>query len=366
MPSLSDELIYSAEDIVHKWYEASRLSSHPKGVDEHLLKNRIGDHLRLIGEQLKNLSSAEEPGEMWKLVDRLDPELRVRQHVAIEEVVQEYCTVLDVVRNWIEERRIDVPFVEYSYFYRALFELTAESVRRYSIEQANIVAAERAKYLASLAHQMRGPLSSLTVLIDQVKRSGLSGQQLNETVVQISDRSLKRLVALIENVLKLERFNPDEIAVRPQVVRPVDIVRNVLADNQHDAAERGLRLENAVDISLAMQIDPELFLDAISNLVQNAVKYTTSGFVRVESLEEDDEVVFKVIDSGSGVSPEQIENLFRLVQPGEAGGVGIGLLIVSRAVRAQGGTVGVESKPGKGSTFWFRLLRVITPRDVEL
>src|SRR5204863_8084162 len=108
MPSLSDELIYSAEDIAHKWYEAWRLSSHPKGVDEHLLKNRIGDHLRLTGEQLKNLSSAEEPGEKGKLVDRRDPELRVRQHVASEEVGQQYCTVLDEPRNWIEERRMVV------------------------------------------------------------------------------------------------------------------------------------------------------------------------------------------------------------------------------------------------------------------
>jgi len=217
MGSLSDELICSAGDIARKCYEALMQSSHPpKDLDEDLLRNSLGAHLRFVGEQLKNLSSAEKTGEMWKLVERLDPELLVG-HIPIEEVVQEYSTVLDVVRNWIEERNIDVPFLEYSYFYRALFELTAESVRRYSIEQANIIAAERAKYLASLAHQMRGPLSSLTVLLDQVKRAGHSGYQINETVVEISDRSLKRVVALIENVLKLERFKPDEIAVQPQV-----------------------------------------------------------------------------------------------------------------------------------------------------
>src|SRR5262245_57270288 len=140
MASLSDELIDSTEDIVRKWYDAWMLSSHPP-IDggEHSLKDRLGAQLRLIGKQLKNLGTAEEPREMWKPMERLDPELRVAQNIPIEEVVQEYSIVLDVVRNWIEERGIDVPFPEYSYFYRALFELTAESVRRYSIEQANIV-----------------------------------------------------------------------------------------------------------------------------------------------------------------------------------------------------------------------------------
>ena len=362
MASLSDELIYSAEEIAQKCYQAWMQSPHPpKDGNEDLLRKSLTAHLQFIGEQLKNLSSAEQTGEMWKLIDRLDPEFLVG-HMPIEDVVQEYSTVLDVVRNWIEERSIDVPFLEYSYFYRALLELTAESVRRYSIEQASIIAGERAKYLASLAHQMRGPLSSLTVLVDQVKSS--SGHQINEKIVQISDRSLKRLVALIENVLKLERFKPEEIAVRPQVVRPADIVRNVLADNQHDAAAKGLRLENAIDSSLQMQIDPELFLDAVGNLIQNAVKYTQSGFVRVEGHEELDGVVFKIIDSGPGLSAGRKKNLFQTLQPGEAGGVGIGLVIVNRAVTAQGGSLGVDSNAGKGSTFWFRLPRVIEAREV--
>lgn len=363
MSSFSDELIDSAELIAQRWYEAWTRSS-PSHIDvgEHSLKRSLADQLRLIGKQLRSRSAAEHPEELSRLLERLDPQLRAAQHASIEEVAQEYSTLVDVVRNWIEECAIDVPFAEYSYFYRVVFELTAESVRRYSIQQANIISGERAKYLASLAHQMRGPLSSISVLIDHVKRAKLSGEEINETIVQISDRNLRRLVSLIDNVLKLERFKPAEISVRPQLVRPADIVGNVLADNQHDAAAKGLRLENAVDGALRLQLDPELFLDAISNMIQNAVKYTTSGFVRVESHEQQDEIVFSVIDSGPGMLAEQAKTLFRMFQPGQAGGVGIGLLIAQRAVAAQAGTVGVESKPGKGSVFWLRLPRVVEAR----
>jgi signal transduction histidine kinase len=319
--------------------------------------------LRLIGEQLKNFGTAEEPEEMWKLVNRLEPELRIAQQIPIHEVVQEYCIAVDVVRDWIEERKIEVPFHEYSYFYRALFELTAESIRRYSTRQAEIVTEERARYLAGLAHQMRGPLSSFPVLIDQARQAAISGAEINESVVQICDRNLKRLVSLIENVLKLERFKPDEIVVSPQRTTPSVIVANVLADNDHDAASKGLRLENAVDPSLEMETDPELLLDAMSNLIQNAVKYTSSGFVRVEGRAEGDRILFRVIDSGRGIPDEQRSTLFRTVQPGEAGGGGIGLLIVQRAVAALGGTVGLESNPGGGSVFWFRLPGLVAGKN---
>ena len=108
---------------------------------------------------------------------------------------------------------IEVPFDEYSYFHKALFELTAESVRRYSIEQASVISEERALYLATLAHQMRNPLSSISVLLHQLRESRAAGRDLEDTVIDTASRNLERLVAIIEGVLKLERFKPGEISI---------------------------------------------------------------------------------------------------------------------------------------------------------
>src|SRR5207302_1072620 len=113
------------------------------------------------------------------------------------------------------------------------------------------------------------------------------------------------------------------------------------------SSDLGVRLENLADASLKMEIDPALFLDAIGNLVQNAVKYTSSGFVRVETEEQPDGAIFKVVDSGDGIPSGQQETLFQAIQPGRGGGVGIGLLIVQRAVIAQGGALGFESVSGQ-------------------
>jgi len=364
MGSLSEELINSTDAIVQRWYEAWRNSTHPhRDVSEELIKSKLALQLRTIGEQIAKLTAAENPEQMWQSVARLDPELRIGQNIAIEEVVQEYSLAVDVVRSWLEERKIEVPFNEYSYFHKAFFELTAESVRRYSIEQAKRISEERALHLATIAHQMRGPLSSFAVLLYQIRESRNAGYDVKQSVVDMAQRNLERLLSLIEGVLKLERFKPGEICIRPQMMHPVDVVRNVLADNEHDANAKGVRLENFVDQSLQMSIDPTLFLDAMSNVVQNAVKFTQSGFVRVSAEEHGEDVIFKVSDSGPGIPEEQQKTLFRTIQPGSKGGSGIGLLILERAVTAAGGTFGVQSELGKGSEFWFRIPRCIAPRE---
>jgi hypothetical protein len=159
----------------------------------------------------------------------------------------------------------------------------------------------------------------------------------------------------------LDRFKPEEITVRPQLVRPADIVANVFADNEHDAAAKGLRLENAIDDSLKVQIDPELFLDAISNLIQNAVKYTTSGFVRVESHEQEDDIVFSNRfrqRCTCGTSKDFVSD----VSTGTGSWRRYRFDYRSASRCCPGGTVGVESTPGAGSVFWFRLPRVVGAR----
>lgn len=97
--------------------------------------------------------------------------------------------------------------------------------------------------------------------------------------------------------------------------------------------------------------------------MQNAVKFTPAGFVIVEAEQQRDDIIFRVRDSGPGISKRRQESLFREAQPGSAGGVGIGLQIAQHAASAMNGTIAVESQPGQGSTFWLRLPRVVAPKN---
>jgi two-component system, OmpR family, sensor histidine kinase SenX3 len=360
MSSLGEELRDNHLALVQRWYEQWRAGATPHhGVAEAALKDHLSPQLRLIGEQLLDLSAAENPGQMWKVTERLDPEARVTQEIPIEEVVREYDLAIDVVRTWIEERRIEVSFLEYSYFYRSMFELTAESVRRYVEHQAGEVRKQRAHYLAAVMHQLRTPLSALSI---QAELLGRNEQRPSAEAIDKLRRNVRRISVLVDGILRLERFHTWEVPVRPEEVHPAHLVDGIVSDHEPQAARMGLRFEAHVNRSLRMTLDPDLFLDALSNLVGNAVKYTTEGFVIVEAQEEAESVVFHVRDSGPGIAAEKQTELFKQAQPGSLGGAGIGLQIAQHAAQAQGGLIEVHSEVGKGSVFSLRLPRVVAAR----
>src|SRR5690606_10156156 len=119
--------------------------------------------------------------------------------------------------------------------------------------------------------------------------------------------------------------------VHPRVVYPADLIDATVQDYESDARHKGLRLEVHINRTLKMKIDPDLFIDAFSNLFQNAIKYTSQGFVSVTTEEKEDSVLFRVEDSGPGISTERQMELFQLTQPMAPGGAGIGLSIAYRA-----------------------------------
>ena len=360
MSSLADELTENADDVVQRWYERWKKSRHPHPeLSEAALKDNLAVQLRIIGEQLRELERAECPEDMWKVTARLDPEMRVEQEIPIEEVVQEYRLAVSTIRDWIHDRNIEVSFEDYSYLFDALFELAAESVRRYATHQAEKLREERGHYLAGVMHQLRNPLAALTMRVDMASQKGSADSGELDKL----RRSAHRLRTLVDGILRLERFRPDATPVHPQEVLLAELVHDVMSESDAEARRKGLRFEAHVDPSCRAVVDRELFFDALGNLVQNAVKFTRHGYVCVELAASDGRIELRVRDSGPGISVEERATLFKDVQPGAAGGVGIGLRIAQHAAQAQQGRIDVESEPGKGSTFTLHLPRIVEARN---
>lgn len=279
MSKLALALIENHERVTQLWYDAWRQSKspHPE-IDEAALKDHLSTQLLRIGEQMKDLNLASSPENNWKRLDRMDPEARVDQNMPIEEVVDEYSLVLDVLRQWIKGNDLTPSFDEYTYLFQNIFELTSESVRRYQICRQEQIKRERSEYLAGLTHQMRTPISTLMMQMQIMERQG----KINPSSVAVCQRNLERLSLMVNTVMRLERFKPEDLPVRPQYIYPAQLVDQCLEDYQPTASHKDLRLEADVDHTLDMHIDPDLFLDVLGNLVDNAVKYTNKGFVRVE------------------------------------------------------------------------------------
>jgi two-component system sensor histidine kinase SenX3 len=209
-------------------------------------------------------------------------------------------------------------------------------------------------------HQLRTPLSALSL---QVELLGRNEQRTDVEVINKLRRNVRRVRVLVDGILRLERFQTWEVPVRPEEVHPAQLVDGIVSDHEVEASRKGLRFEAHVNRSLRMTLDSDLFLDALGNLVSNAVKYTLRGVVIVDAEEEADSVVFSVRDSGPGIAAEKQQELFKHAQPGSVGGAGIGLQIAQHAAQAQGGSLAVQSELGKGSVFSLRLPRAVAARN---
>ncbi|MDX1584483.1 MAG: HAMP domain-containing sensor histidine kinase, partial [Thermoanaerobaculia bacterium] len=176
-------------------------------------------------------------------------------------------------------------------------------------------------------------------------------------------RCTRRLKLLTEGLMRLERFRPDEVPVRPRPLDLTEFVEELITDYRYDAESKGLRIETDLEPDLELRADPDLMHDAVANLVENAIKYTDEGFVRIATRHRDSIVMIAVSDSGEGISEKRQEELFDPVIPDKPGGVGLGLNVAIHAARAQSGTIEFESAQGKGSTFTIELPKEVEPRE---
>jgi signal transduction histidine kinase len=262
-------------------------------------------------------------------------------------------------------------------------ERTADLLHLNMALEATVVEMERAKdeaeranrtkseFLSRMSHELRTPLHAILGFGQLLQGAGLPPQdrQNVEDIVKAG----RHLLQLVDEVLDLARL---EAGRAPSEVEPVE-AGEVLAealDLVRPAAERAaakLAVPEPTSIPVHVLADRRRLKQVLINLLSNAVKYGgRGGTVSVECGEPVAGVVrFSVRDTGPGISREQQARLFvpfeRLgAERGEIDGIGLGLALSRRFAETMGGSIGVDSEPGKGSTFWVELPRVDEPKPV--
>jgi hypothetical protein len=167
---------------------------------------------------------------------------------------------------------------------------------------------------------MRTPLMALNFKIELMQ----SKQPFADAAdFEMLRRNVRRLKHLADGVMRLERSKISEIPVRPVPIEVERYVRNVVADLREEAERKGQRVDVDVDPSLRAELDPDLMTDALGNFIDNAIRHTAHGIVRVAVEQAGDRLVFVVIDQGPGLPEEQRNAPFTPSQP-TAGGAGLG------------------------------------------
>lgn len=214
--------------------------------------------------------------------------------------------------------------------------------------------------LAVVAHELQAPIALLRSSLEQVVTSPLD-EDVRRTLLSRCLEEVDRLERLVVDLLLLGRAASDDLPNECSFFDLKALVVGVIERFASRCREKDLRLGHRLSGPVSLSANEGQIERIVSNLVDNALKYTRSGGrVEVEMLLEDQEVALTVSDTGEGIPREHLEHIFRrfyrVRREGEApSGSGLGLTIARTLAERNGGTLSVESRPGQGSRFTLRL-----------
>lgn len=228
------------------------------------------------------------------------------------------------------------------------------------ITHARKLEQMRTDFVANVTHELRTPLTSIRGFAETLLDGALEDPETSRNFVEIIRREGEHLGALIEDLLDLSRIESGRMRMQPQEVSLTNFVNESLSGLHQKAVNQGTDLLLEVPEGLTLRVDPSRLAQVLINLVDNALKYTPAGgSVRVAVVELNEYVRFQVADTGTGIPradlPRIFERFYRVdkARTRKTGGTGLGLSIVKHIVEAHGGTIGVESELGMGTTFTF-------------
>ena len=234
-------------------------------------------------------------------------------------------------------------------------------------EAAESASQAKSRFLATMSHEIRTPMNGILGMAQLLLAPDLpAGERLDYARTILN--SGQTLMTLLNDVLDLSKIEAGKFELSDAVFSPQQLIHESVALFSASAREKSLDLQGQWhgEAGQRYRADPLRIRQMLANLVSNAVKFTAQGYVRVEGrlVDSDDHhatLEFAVRDSGIGIAPEKQGLLFHAFSQADSsttrqyGGTGLGLSIVRRLAELMGGSVGVDSRPGEGATFWFRI-----------
>jgi len=364
LEKLAQRIEQERDDLLARWRVQVRKLPMARGLDTPTLNDHIPN---LLGELASALRSGSDKSIAQALAEGSPPAhglQRVKDAFDIEEVVAEYNILRGCIHDLADRNGLNMQGEPFHILNRVLDGAIGSAVASYATQKALEVQHRREEYLAFVAHDLRTPLSAISLsarVLELLLAQNHSETPESTQKLKTLNRNVKHLQDLIGKVL-LENTNLEtEVGIKLER-RRFDLwpfVEALIHDLHPVAGTDSTRLKNAIPEDFAIYADASLLRRVFQNLIANAISYTPRGEVVIGAsvTSDGDTAECFVRDNGEGIPEDRRLTVFdkHETDPEKPGGLGLGLAIVKTFVEAHDGVVTVESELGVGSIFRFTL-----------
>lgn len=291
-------------------------------------------------------------------------------------------TIESLSINWIQISLLIIGISAIAFFIGRIVEYKANSRLIQSIKirlkQSELKTRrdieEKDNFLSKMSHEIRTPMNGLIGMISQLLETSLNGKQ--RRYLEAANYSASMLHALINQILDLSKINAGKLTLEDIEFNPIETIEAAVNTFQANAQKKGINIKSFIHLNVPNSVkgDPVRLSQILTNLINNAIKFTNEGGVDVvaHSVKNDDgyRLAVEVNDTGRGIPKDKINDIFTPYDQGGSetarlyGGTGLGLCISKQLIELYEGNLDVTSKVGEGSSFKFEIQLNKAPKPV--